>query len=348
MKDLMTPLERSAAWNAGNAVDRLPCVPIVGNTAARVIGVKVSDLRYSGKNIAAAQIAAYRLFGYDNIRIFTDLYTLAEAMGANVHYPADETAYLGSPAITDESEIHKLVPANPLSDGRLPAFLTAVNIALDAVGKEVAVTAALTCPFTTASFLIGAEKLARLTLQKPDAVHALCEVALQSGLNYAKAVIDAGAAPSLTDPMSSGTVVSRRTFETFSYPYLKRLIDYIHSRGKGVTLHICGKTDKIWDLMADAGADCISIDNEVSLTDAKNAVGERVKLMGNVRPSEVMLLGSKEDVKQATTACVKAAHDSPKGLVVASGCSLPTETPFENIHQMLDTVREIGYPVKVA
>jgi uroporphyrinogen decarboxylase len=166
-------------------------------------------------------------------------------------------------------------------------------------------------------------------------------------LNYAEAIIDAGAAPSLTDPMSSGTVVSRRVFEKFSYPYLKRLIEYIHGRGKGVTLHICGKTNKIWDLMADAGADCISIDNEVSLTDAKNAVGGRVKLMGNVRPSEIMLLGSREDVKRATTDCVAAAHDSPKGLVVASGCSLPTETPFENIHQMLDTVREIGYPVKI-
>ena len=347
MKDLMTPLERAAALGAGKAVDRLPCVPIVGNTAARVIGVKVSDLRYSGENIANAQVAAYRLFGYDNIRIFTDLYTLAEAMGAEVHYPDDETAYLGSPAITDEADIPKLVPADPKKDGRLPAFLEAVAIALDAVGKEVAVTGALTCPFTTASFLIGAEKLARLTLQKPDAVHALCGVALQSALNYAEAIIDAGAAPSLTDPMSSGTVVSRRVFEKFSYPYLKRLIEYIHGRGKGVTLHICGKTNKIWDLMADAGADCISIDNEVSLTDAKNAVGGRVKLMGNVRPSEIMLLGSREDVRRATTACVAAAHDSPKGLVVASGCSLPTETPFDNIHQMLDTVREIGYPVKI-
>jgi len=29
---------------------------------------------------------------------------------------------------------------------------------------------------------------------------------------------------------------------------------------------------------------------------------------------------------------------------VASGCSLPTDTPFSNIHAMMDAVREIGYP----
>ncbi len=83
-RDEMTPLERFGAYSRGEPIDRLPCVPIVGNTAARVIGVKVSDLKGNGKMIAKAQVAAYRLFGYDIIRIFTDLYTQAEAMGAKV------------------------------------------------------------------------------------------------------------------------------------------------------------------------------------------------------------------------------------------------------------------------
>ena len=30
---------------------------------------------------------------------------------------------------------------------------------------------------------------------------------------------------------------------------------------------------------------------------------------------------------------------------MASGCSLPVETPFSNIDAMLDAVREIGWPV---
>ena len=113
-----------------------------------------------------------------------------------------------------------------------------------------------------------------------------------------------------------------------------------------MTLHICGKTNRIWELMVQAGADCISIDNDADLLEAKLTVGEKVRLMGNVRPSEVMLEGTKADVRMATIECIKKAHDNPKGYIVASGCSLPTETPFENIHAMLDTVREIGYPVK--
>lgn len=343
--DQMTPIERLTAYGKGQEIDRLPCVPIVGNTAARVIGAKVSEFRGNGKLIAKAQIEAYKLFRYDIIRVFTDLYTQAEAMGAKVHYPYDETAYLEAPAIEDISQIDSLSPADPYKDGNLPHHLEAMKIAVDTVGKEVTVTGALTCPFTNASFLVGAEKLVRLILRDPEKVHKLCEISLETNLRYAKAIIDAGCTPSLTDAMSSCTVISPKQFKEFSFPYLKRLIEYIHSRGKSVTLHICGKSSGIWHLMVEAGADCISIDNDADLLEAKKAVGDKVRLMGNVRPSEVMLEGTEELVRHATIECIKKAYDNPKGYIVASGCSLPTETPFRNIHAMLNTVREVGYPV---
>jgi uroporphyrinogen decarboxylase len=76
-RDRMTPIERFAAYQRGEPLDRLPCVPIVGNTAARVLGIKVAEFRGNGRLIADAQIAAYHRFGYDVIRIFTDLYTQA-------------------------------------------------------------------------------------------------------------------------------------------------------------------------------------------------------------------------------------------------------------------------------
>jgi uroporphyrinogen decarboxylase len=344
-RDRLTPVERFAACQRGGPLDRLPCVPIVGNTAARVLGVKVSEFRGNGRLIADAQVAAYRRFGYDVIRIFTDLYTQAEAMGAKVHYPDDETAYLAEPAIQSADGIALLTPVDPFKDGNLPHHLEAMELAYRAVGKEVPVTGALTGPFTTASFLIGTENLVRLTLKNPAAVHQLCEVACKGALAYASAILDTGCTPSLTDAMCSTTVISPAQFKEFGQPYLKRLVDFIHGRGRAVTLHICGKTAPIWEAMADTGADCLSIDNAADLEAAKAKVGRRVRLMGNVSPSEIMLQGTTAQVRAAVRACVRKAHDNPKGLVVASGCSLPVETPFANIDAMLDAVREIGWPV---
>jgi uroporphyrinogen decarboxylase len=345
-RDHLTPAERFAAYQRGEPLDRLPCVPIVGNTAARVVGVKVSAFRGNGRLIADAQIAAYRRFGYDVIRIFTDLYTQAEAMGAKIHYPADETAYLAAPAITSVEEIASLQPADPRRDGNLPQHLEAMERTLQAVGQEVSVNGALTGPFTTASFLIGTEQLVRLTLKNPAAVHQLCEVACQGALVYAGAILDTGCTPSLTDAMCSTTVISPRQFKEFGQPYLQRLVDFIHGRGRSVTLHICGKTAPIWEAMADTGADCLSIDNAADLETAKLKVGHRVRLMGNVAPSEIMLQGTPAQVREAVRACIRKAGNNPKGLVVASGCSLPVETPFANIDAMLDAVREIGWPIR--
>jgi len=67
--------------------------------------------------------------------------------------------------------------------------------------------------------------------------------------------------------------------------------------------------------------------------------------MGNVPPSEIMLQGTPAEVRQAVRTCVRKAYDNPKGFVVASGCSLPVETPFKNIDAMMDAVREIGWPI---
>jgi uroporphyrinogen decarboxylase len=320
-------------------------VPIVGNTAARVLGVKVSEFRGNGRLIAEAQIASYRRFGYDGIRVFTDLYQQAEAMGATVCYPDDETAYLRAPAITEGSQIDSLEPADPRRDGNLPHHLEAMKRVTEAVGEDVPVTGAITGPLTNATFLIGAERLMRMTIEDPEAVHRLCELSFQTALAYAEAILGVGCTPSLTDPMSSCSVVGPKQFREFGYPYLKRLVDHIHSRGRPVTLHICGNTRLIWDLMADTGADCLSLDNDVDLSAAVKVIGQRTRIMGNIHPAETMLLGSPAQVRRATRECLAQAYDNPKGYIVASGCSLPTDTPFENIDAMLDAVREIGYPV---
>lgn len=345
LADQMTPLARMAAYNQGRAIDRLPCIPSVGNGAARVIGSKISQFRNNGALIARAQVEAYRLFRYDVVRIFTDLYVQAEAMGARVIYPLDETAHLDSPALSDIAEMGKLKAPDPHRDGQLPEFLKAMKIALDQVGKEVGVVGSITCPFTTASFLIGAEQLTRLMLKAPQTVHKLCEQALEANLLWAGAILDTGCGVTLSDPVASSTVISPAQFREFAFPYLKKLLAYINGRGKSATLHICGKTNKIWQDMRETGASCLSLDNVIDLAEAKAQVGAQIRLSGNVDPSAVMLQGSVDDVQLAVLDCIEKTYNSPKGYIVASGCSLPTETPFENINAMMDTVREIGFPV---
>ncbi len=343
--DEMTPLERVAAIAKGEAVDRLPCNPNMANGVARVYGCKVSEFNSSAKILAGAQIASYRRFGYDSVRIFTDLFTWCEAMGAKVKFPEDDTADLLAPAISDVKDIGKLQPANPYQDGRLPVHLDAMKYLFEEVGSEVGCSGGVVGPFTNAFFLLGVDNTLKMITKNPEVVHALCRVSLETCKNFAAAVIDLGLTPTISEPMSSCTVVSPKTFREFSAPYLQELVDFIKSKGKGVIMHICGKTSHIWQDIADMGVNGFSIDNVASLKDCKHAIGNQVRILGNVDPGGIVYCGSQLDVRLKTLVGIADCYDSPKGYTPMSGCSLPVETPFENIQAMMDTVRDVGYPV---
>lgn len=352
LKDLMTPMERAKALGKGESVDRLPCNPNIANGVARIYGCKISEFNTSGKTIAEAQIASYRKFGYDGVRVFTDLFPWAEAMGAKIVFPEDNTADLLEPAINNvndikelENRINNLKEINPYKDGRLPIHIDAMKYLVEQVGDEVPCSGGVVGPFTNSFFLVGVPTMTKLMFKNPELVHKLCEISLKSCINYVEAIIACGLTPTISEPMSSCTVVSPKHFREFSLPYLKRLIEFINSKGKGVTLHICGKTDPIWDDVVDINISGLSIDNIADIEQCKEKVGNKVKILGNIDPATIMYSGKPKEVREEVIKCVQRAWDSPKGYVIMSGCSLPVETPVENIEAMMDAAREIGYPI---
>ena len=346
-KDRMTPKERATALAKGEKVDRLPCNPNLANGVARVYGCKISEFNTNPKVLAEAQVAAWRKFGYDSIRIFTDLFPWAEAMGAKVITPEDNTVDLEVPAIQNESEVSKLVPADPYKDGRLPIQLEAMKYLLDSVKDEIGCSCGVVGAFTNAFFLYGVDKTLVAMHKNPELIHKLCKVSLETVKNYALAAMKIGLTPTISEPMSSCTVISPKAFREFSLPYLKELVDFIKSHGKGVVIHICGQTDKIWEDLAAMGISGLSIDNVASLSECKMLVGNKTRILGNVDPGGIMYGGTPKDVRLKTLEGIRDCYDNEKGYTVMSGCSLPIETPFENIQMMLDTVREVGYPVDI-
>jgi len=344
-KDEMTPAERGAAIAQGKDADRLPCNPNIANGVARIYGCKISEFNHDPKAIAKSQMAAYERFGSDSLRVFTDLFTWAEAMGAKVNFPDDDTADLEEPAIHDVNEIDKLRPADPHKDGRLPVHLEAMKYLKEYSAGIMGCSAGVVGPFTNTFFLCGVDQTLKLTHKNPDAIRRLCEISLETCEAYVEAAMEIGLAPTISEPMSSCTVVSPKVFRELSLPYLKELVDFIHAHGFNPVVHICGQTNRIWKDVADLGIAGWSIDNVASITECKRLVGDTTKIMGNVDPGSIMFSGTPQDVRLKTLEAMREGYDNPSGYVVMSGCSLPVETPFENIDAMMDVVREVGYPV---
>ncbi|MBU6392540.1 MAG: hypothetical protein KGQ83_09910, partial [Planctomycetes bacterium] len=175
----------------------------------------------------------------------------------------------------------------------------------------------------------------------PELVHSLMNVVTQSVKNLVDAYVKAGGVPVTVEPVATGSMISEKHFREFALPYLKEVYSHIHSYNLPGVLHICGKTKRVIKCMAESGADILSIDN-IDLLDAKELVGEKVCLMGNVSPTDGMLKGNPDIIGSMVKECISKASNSPRGFIVATGCEVPIKTPHENMIAFLEAGREFA------
>ena len=341
-RETMTSKERTIAALTGRPYDRIPVNLLMSDHAARVIGVTVGEYNRSAKILARGQIAAWRRYGMDLINTGPGLVGIPEAIGSTIAFP-DGSPYVAGFAVTSEADLERLKVPDPYRAGRLPLFLEAAAIVHNEVGDQVPVSMTTSGPFTTATNIRGTESFLRDLHRNPAFAHRLLRLATDSVIAFATAAVRLGARIGLADPTASGTLISPRQFSEFAFPYLKETVAAItRIAGTPPSLHICGNTSKIWQEMAYTGVSVISLDDVVDIAEAKAAVGERVALLGNIRPTATMYLGKPDGVVANARECLAKGWDSPKGYILGLGCALPIDTPPENIHALVAAAREYG------
>lgn len=343
-KETMTSRERSVAALSGKPYDRIPVYLLMSDHAACVIGVPVGDYQNSAQLMAQGQLEAWRTYGMDLINTGPGLTGIAEAIGSRLVFPGGDTAYVAEYAVKEQHDLDRLKVPDPLKDGRLPLFLEASDIVLKEVGDQVPVSLTTAGPFTTAANIRGTEHFLRDLRRDPEFVHRLLRFATDSIIPFARQTIALGGRIGLAEPVASGTLISPKLFREFALPYLKELIEHIKklTGGTAPSLHVCGNSSRIWQDMADSGAGILSLDDEVDLAKARATVGERVALMGNIRPTGTMVLGTPGDVEANVRECLAKGVGNPKGYILGMGCALPINTPPENVHALMAATRLYG------
>ncbi|QUH18452.1 uroporphyrinogen decarboxylase family protein [Alkaliphilus sp. B6464] len=347
IKEEMTPRERMDAFSRGEEIDRVICVPDMGVTMVPFLGIKASDYYHSAELMAELEIALFKRLRHDSVGISTSLRGMAEAMGSKVAYPDYNISYLLDPAVKSVEEIESLKVVNPLKDGKLPILLKALKLTRDALIKDVDVGAAMSGPFSVAASVVGTENMLRWMIKYPEKVHTLMEIVAESNNRYIEEVAKLGLSIGFADPMSSTSIISPKLFREFSLPYLQMNINKIkETTGSAPGIHICGKSKKLWQDVVNAGISNFSIDNEEDLDDAKEMMGDKVVITGNVPPVDAVYLGSRADINKAVKESIRKGYDSPKGYILSTGCQIPMNTPIEQIEMFMEAGRRYGkYPI---
>jgi len=244
---------------------------------------------------------------------------------------------------------------DPARDGRMPVFLEAIDRVKGQFKGEKIIRTSGTGSFSLASHLMGTQEflLELATLgADPDpetekAMRHLMEIATDSLIAYAKASIDAGAdIVQNGDSLASPDMISPAMYRDWVHKYETRYCDEVgkHAKEKGAItlLHICGDTTPILTGMADTGAMLVEIDSKVSMRRAKEEIGDRVCLIGNLEPSAVLLQGSVALVEEHSRQVIEDAGQGG-GLILGSGCEVAPATPQENIKAMIRVARDHHY-----
>jgi uroporphyrinogen decarboxylase len=96
----------------------------------------------------------------------------------------------------------------------------------------------------------------------------------------------------------SGSQIPRAHWKEFALPYLKRLFDGMPEGVVGV-IHNCSRVSHLIDLYVETGAKCIQFGQDLSIEVAKERVGDKMALMGNLSPIGVISKGAPEEVEEA-------------------------------------------------
>jgi len=341
----MNSLQRVQAVITGKIPDRVPVCLHNFMMAAREARIPMERYRVDPKAIAMAHLQAWEKYGHDCLLIDTDTTLLAEAMGAEAECAPNEPGRIVHPAIQSLAEVGRLKVIDPECDGRIPALLEAVRLLAGQVGNEVAIRGnADQMAFDLACMVRGTEEFLMELASEPDnpAIRELLEICFASHLAVHRALIKAGAhLTSLGDSLAGPDVISPQMFDRFARPYEERLVKTLVAEGIFAVVHICGDTTRILPFLAQYDFCGFELDYKTEAAVAKNTVGARHVLFGNIDPSGIIARGSPHEVRAATRRLMSIWK--PGGLfVLNAGCAIPPTTPPENIHALIETAYEEG------
>jgi uroporphyrinogen decarboxylase len=171
----------------------------------------------------------------------------------------------------------------------------------------------------------------------PAAFHRLLDKLADMTVDYLALQIEAGAdAVQLFE--SFADLLSPEEYEEFAHPYHVRIFSELAAR---VPTILYAKEQPRVELLADSGADVLSVGTCVDLADAFRRFGHKVAFQGNV-DNHLVAEGSLEEIDQAVRRCIAAGGH--RGHILNLSHGLLQETPFENVRRFIETAKATLVP----
>lgn len=237
-------------------------------------------------------------------------------------------------------DVDRLEKPDPRRYGLLPLMikrLKHLQPEIEGAGHKIRFAVARG-PLNIASFLMGTTEFMEALKTDPESMHQLIAIVTDF-------LVDWIAVQREAFPMIDGIFllddivgfISRRDFENFGLPYMQRIYD------TDVTIkffHNDAPAKASAPVLEEIGINLFNFGIQHTLTEMKTWTNNRITLMGNVPPRDVLAEGTPADVRSAVTKMLGALEDKSR-LIVSCGGGMPPKVPTENIDALISTVEEL-------
>ncbi|MDZ5603979.1 uroporphyrinogen decarboxylase [Pseudomonas sp. RP23018S] len=276
--------------------------------------------------------------------LFSDILTIPDAMGLGLYFETGEGPRFKK-VVRTLADIEALPVPDPQKD--LGYVMDAVSTIRRELNGRVPLIGFSGSPWTLATYMVEGgsskdfRKIKAMAYDTPEALHLLLDKLAQSVTSYLNGQILAGAqAVQIFDTW--GGNLSSAAYQEFSLAYMRKIVSGLirEHDGRKVPVILFTKNGGLWlESIADAGADALGLDWTCDLGEARQRVGSKVALQGNMDPT---VLYANPAAIRKEVARILASYGHGNGHVFNLGHGITPEVDPAHAGVFIEAVHELS------
>jgi len=283
-------------------------------------------------------------FDLDAAILFSDILTVPDAMGLGLSVSDGVGPEFARPVRT-AADIRNLGTPDP--DTELRYVMDAVRLIRQELAGKVPLIGFAGSPWTLATYMVegGSSKDFRrvkgLLFEQPALAHELLAHVAQAVTAYLNAQIAAGAQVVMLFDTWGG-ILTTRDYQEFSLNYLTAIVAGLTREFEGARIPVIlyTKGGGQWlEAIAASGCDAVGVDWTITLDQARQRVGDRVAIQGNMDPA--LLFGAPARIEQEVQTLLEE-YGSGTGHVFNLGHGINQHVDPEHARAFVDAVHRLS------
>jgi uroporphyrinogen decarboxylase len=305
--------------------------PILMHFAARYNQTTYGRFASDYKVLVESNIRCLEDFQLDAVGLISDPYRETSAFGADVHFLSDGVPQCRQAIVRSKEDAGQLIIPDIYKAERTLDRIKGAEEYRKRLGSDVPVIGWIEGPLAETCDLAGVNETLLNLIMEPDMVKILIDKTTVTAKEFAKAQVEAGCAIiGMGDAICSQ--ISDDQYREYVKERHKEIVDYIHTLGAAVKIHICGDITHLLPDLKDVNPDILDLDWMVDMSDGFDILGDGVIRCGNLDPvSKIQQLSSADLAVEVEDICSK---EKDRPFILSGGCEITVDTPAENLHIM--------------